>query len=240
MRTSPCVALESLRRNVASCARQRADGARQRPRQRGRARALSRARPLAFRESRRDGDAPLRNRLRMSARSSGSTTRAVTVKPFETNVTEAGVGMLALRSRPPSAVIRMQAGKAACVERARAAARRRRPACPAADAGVPVDGRAADADAARARRRQALRTGVRVIDIFTPLCAGQRIGIFAGSGVGKSTLLAMLAHARGFDTVVRGAGRRARPRGARISRRHARRKPRQRRSRSSRPATRAP
>ncbi|PNG26541.1 flagellar protein export ATPase FliI [Methylocella silvestris] len=54
----------------------------------------------------------------------------------------------------------------------------------------------------RARVAKPLRTGVRVIDIFTPLCAGQRIGIFAGSGVGKSTLLAMLAGSRDFDTVV--------------------------------------
>ena len=46
------------------------------------------------------------------------------------------------------------------------------------------------------------RFGVRAIDLFTPVCLGQRIGIFAGSGVGKSSLLAMLARAPGFDTVV--------------------------------------
>ncbi|MBX3579394.1 MAG: flagellar protein export ATPase FliI [Rhizobiaceae bacterium] len=55
---------------------------------------------------------------------------------------------------------------------------------------------------ARDRVGKALKTGVRVIDIFAPLCFGQRIGIFAGSGVGKSTLLAMLASADAFDTVV--------------------------------------
>jgi flagellum-specific ATP synthase len=54
----------------------------------------------------------------------------------------------------------------------------------------------------RQRVKTAVRTGVRVIDLFTPLCAGQRIGIFAGSGIGKSTLLGMLARAQGFDTVV--------------------------------------
>lgn len=54
----------------------------------------------------------------------------------------------------------------------------------------------------RERITKALRTGIRAIDIFTPICFGQRIGIFAGSGVGKSTLLTMLAKAQGFDVIV--------------------------------------
>jgi flagellum-specific ATP synthase len=54
----------------------------------------------------------------------------------------------------------------------------------------------------RQRVHKPMRTGIRVIDAFTPLCAGQRIGIFAGSGIGKSTLLAMLARSSGFDSVV--------------------------------------
>jgi flagellum-specific ATP synthase len=55
---------------------------------------------------------------------------------------------------------------------------------------------------ARARVSTPIRTGVRVVDLFTPVCLGQRIGIFAGSGVGKSSLLAMLSRAPQFDTVV--------------------------------------
>ena len=54
----------------------------------------------------------------------------------------------------------------------------------------------------RGRVKAPLRSGVRIVDIFTPLCHGQRIGIFAGSGVGKSTLLGMMAASKGFDTVV--------------------------------------
>ncbi len=43
-------------------------------------------------------------------------------------------------------------------------------------------------------------TGVRSIDSFTPLGRGQRVGVFAGSGVGKSTVLGMIA--RGADSDV--------------------------------------
>jgi flagellum-specific ATP synthase len=38
-----------------------------------------------------------------------------------------------------------------------------------------------------------LETGVKAIDCFLPLGKGQRVGIFSGSGVGKSTLLGMVA-----------------------------------------------
>lgn len=47
-----------------------------------------------------------------------------------------------------------------------------------------------------------LATHVRALDVFTPLCQGQRLGIFAGSGVGKSTLMAMLARYTDCDVVV--------------------------------------
>jgi len=49
---------------------------------------------------------------------------------------------------------------------------------------------------------EGVRTGVRVLDFFTPICLGQRLGIFAGSGVGKSTLLSMMARAEAFDCVI--------------------------------------
>jgi len=47
---------------------------------------------------------------------------------------------------------------------------------------------------------QPLRTGVRVLDLMTPIGRGQRLGIFAGPGVGKSTLLGQIA--RGTDADV--------------------------------------
>jgi flagellum-specific ATP synthase len=47
-----------------------------------------------------------------------------------------------------------------------------------------------------------LPTGVRAIDGFLTLGRGQRVGIFAGSGVGKSTLLGMLARGTAADITV--------------------------------------
>lgn len=54
----------------------------------------------------------------------------------------------------------------------------------------------------RARVGEPAPTGVAAIDAFTPICRGQRIGVFAGSGVGKSTLLAMMTRSAAFDAVV--------------------------------------
>src|ERR1044071_3179940 len=55
-------------------------------------------------------------------------------------------------------------------------------------------------------RRQRIRspfvTGVRAIDAFVPFGRGQRLGLFAGSGVGKSTLMGMIARASEADVVV--------------------------------------
>ncbi|SNS72999.1 MULTISPECIES: flagellar protein export ATPase FliI [unclassified Azospirillum] len=56
----------------------------------------------------------------------------------------------------------------------------------------------------RRRMGARLETGIRVMDSFVPLCQGQRLGIFAGSGVGKSTLLAMLARSSAAQVNVIG------------------------------------
>lgn len=49
-----------------------------------------------------------------------------------------------------------------------------------------------------------LSTGIRTIDSLLTLGRGQRLGIFAGSGVGKSTLLAMMARGTDAEVVVIG------------------------------------
>lgn len=49
---------------------------------------------------------------------------------------------------------------------------------------------------------QPLATGVKAIDSLLTVGQGQRLGIFAGSGVGKSTLLGMLARGTAADSIV--------------------------------------
>jgi len=122
----------------------------------------------------------------------------VILKPFEGRI-EAGLGAPAYRV-PTSGARPCEAWKDRVVNAL----------------GTPIDGKGdlptgtrvmpLDADPppamARSRVDSPLRTGVRAMDLFTPLCAAQRIGIFAGSGVGKTTLLSMLARCSGFDAVV--------------------------------------
>src|SRR5436305_11710708 len=56
----------------------------------------------------------------------------------------------------------------------------------------------------RARVGGKLDLGVRALNAFATCCKGQRMGIFSGSGVGKSTLLAMLARNTDADAIVIG------------------------------------
>ena len=84
--------------------------------------------------------------------------------------------------------------------------------------GEPIDGgpplpRGVDARAIRGAPPPAhlrgrvgtrLNVGVRAINSFVTCCRGQRLGIFAGSGVGKSVLLSMLARNTAADVNVIG------------------------------------
>lgn len=54
----------------------------------------------------------------------------------------------------------------------------------------------------RAPIEQVLETGIRTIDTLLTLGVGQRVGVFAGSGVGKSTLLGMMARHMKVDVTV--------------------------------------
>lgn len=54
----------------------------------------------------------------------------------------------------------------------------------------------------RHRIHDVFQTGIKSVDTFVPLGRGQRLGIFAGSGVGKSTLLGMMASQAEADVNV--------------------------------------
>jgi flagellum-specific ATP synthase len=56
----------------------------------------------------------------------------------------------------------------------------------------------------RAPIREPLGTGIRAIDALLTVGRGQRVGIFGGSGVGKSTLIGMMTRNTGADVTVVG------------------------------------
>lgn len=81
--------------------------------------------------------------------------------------------------------------------------------------GAPIDGKGPVRDISmmpidnppigamqRARVDRPIHTGVRAIDLMTTLGRGQRLGIFAGPGVGKSTLLGSIARGTSADVNV--------------------------------------
>jgi flagellum-specific ATP synthase len=72
-----------------------------------------------------------------------------------------------------------------------------------ADASHPLDG-AAPLPLERISIREPIGCGIRAIDAFLTCGRGQRMGIFGGSGVGKSTLIGMMARNTGADLTVLG------------------------------------
>jgi flagellum-specific ATP synthase len=64
--------------------------------------------------------------------------------------------------------------------------------------------RSAPSAHSRARVGGKLDLGVRALNAFATCCRGQRMGIFSGSGVGKSILMAMLARNTNADAIVIG------------------------------------
>ncbi len=56
----------------------------------------------------------------------------------------------------------------------------------------------------RRKVNQVMDLGIRAMNSFTPVCQGQRLGIFSGSGVGKSVLISMLARNTACDVCVIG------------------------------------
>jgi flagellum-specific ATP synthase len=74
---------------------------------------------------------------------------------------------------------------------------------PAVRAIIPVD-REIPHPLERVPIRQPLGTGIRAIDGMLTVGRGQRIGIFGGSGVGKSTLIGMMTRNSDADVIVVG------------------------------------
>lgn len=69
--------------------------------------------------------------------------------------------------------------------------------------GTPCNVRAKPPEAAmRARLGPRVSLGISALDLFATCREGQRLGLFAGSGVGKSTLMGMLARNSNCDVAV--------------------------------------
>ncbi|WP_282047004.1 flagellar protein export ATPase FliI [Roseibium album] len=74
-----------------------------------------------------------------------------------------------------------------------------------ANGGVPRKLRSAPPPASERKRvGPPLDLGVRALNTFVTCCEGQRMGIFSGSGVGKSVLMSMLARNTNCDVAVIG------------------------------------
>jgi flagellum-specific ATP synthase len=71
------------------------------------------------------------------------------------------------------------------------------------DHGYPIRNTPPDAHK-RQRVAGKVDLGVRALNTFLTVCRGQRMGIFAGSGLGKSTLLSMIARYTSADVTVIG------------------------------------
>lgn len=69
--------------------------------------------------------------------------------------------------------------------------------------GVPIRNTPPSAHA-RARVGEKLDLGIRAVNAFLTCCRGQRMGIFAGSGVGKSSVMSMLAKFSNAEIAVIG------------------------------------
>lgn len=77
------------------------------------------------------------------------------------------------------------------------------PPMPRGDRPMPIRNQPPPAHT-RNRLGQKVDLGVRCLNTFTTICQGQRMGIFAGSGVGKSILMSMMARYTNAEVIVIG------------------------------------